>query len=125
MDQVARGKNWHGKHYPDGTRKPAWKRHRQKRSDPSSKPANAVRRRRVNKLKRGEQITDYNHLHRAMADWKAEVGDPRPRDLTLSLICEAICTTSYMALDHKKPKRVCLQIAHYIWESREDNWARS
>ena len=76
------------------------------------------------KLQRGEQIQDFAFHHKAMAEWKRQLGDPRPAGLTLSRICPDDCPEIYEGRNHGSPHMLCLREEHYAWETMDANNAR-
>jgi len=97
-----------------------------KHKRPSQKSSIKRKRRMINWLKRGQQIPSYKHHHEAMAAWKSELGDPRPKDLTLSRACNGSCGAHYMAKrpGKKPPGEVSLLPTCYLWETVKEQNAR-
>lgn len=76
-------------------------------------------------LARGEQIGAHTHHHAGMAMLKAQMGDPRPPGLTLSL-ANFDSPSAYWgwSSNTKAPYRLSTDPADYIWETQAENLAR-
>jgi hypothetical protein len=75
-------------------------------------------------LERGEQIQSWAHHHKGMALLKAQLGDPRPSGMTLSLLhFDSLgCYWGYeQRKGERRPYRLSIDPADYVWESRGDN----
>ena len=78
-------------------------------------------------LARGEQIAGCPNHHTGMAELKAQLGDPRPEGLQLSLV-NWDGPDSYWGYTRKKGERVPYRLStnpnDYAWETQAENEAR-
>jgi len=115
--KIKRSKNWRKRHYPDGVVKPS-QGHRNQRRGYAQLRLNQA----INRIQRGQEVSNYPWHHAAIAELKARAEDPRPKGLTLSYIYG--CPGEYVIRHKKRNFAVCNHIKHYVWESQKDNIAR-
>ncbi len=81
----------------------------------------------ANQLRRGDRIMNYGDHHQGMAELKAQMGDPRPPGLELSLI-NYDGPSSYWGYAYKHRNRVPYRLStnprDYVWETGAENSAR-
>jgi len=95
------------------------------KNSPTDKASVKVERYRLNRLKRGLPILDSRYLHKAMASWKAELGDPRPENMVLSRMCPFDCANRYIGHNqHGRPYTLCTMRFHYVWATSSQARAR-
>jgi len=82
---------------------------------------------KMRRLAKGLPIMKRSHHHQAMALLKAELGDPRPNGMTLSLVgwdSPAAYWGFTTTKGERRPYRLSTDPDDYIWESLSDNIAR-
>jgi hypothetical protein len=79
-------------------------------------------------LARGKRIAIATAHHKGMAELKAQLGQPRPAGLELSLVDFWGSATAYWGYKHYRGARVPYPLdtdpENYCWETREQNLAR-
>jgi len=96
---------------------------RWKNANPKKVAATIVRCQML-RLQRGERVMDGYHHHKAMALWKAELGDPRPEGLTLSLVnldSPSVYEGHRLRKGKRYPWMLSTDPGDYVWETLAAN----